>query len=119
MEEEKKTTQEGFLYEINAYKALQKYKISTGGTAAIYVSGNSYSDFAYGAGDNFRITYDGTNVTFYKNNSTRNLSKLYIKNLYEIYNINQLDNSNFLNIYSINSILNNILEDIIFISRFL
>lgn len=33
MEEEKKTTQEGFLYEINAYKALQKYKISTGGTA--------------------------------------------------------------------------------------
>lgn len=33
MEEEKKSTQEGFLYEENAYKALQKYKISTGGTA--------------------------------------------------------------------------------------
>ena len=28
-----KSTQEGFLYEENAYKALQKYKISTGGTA--------------------------------------------------------------------------------------
>jgi hypothetical protein len=33
MEEKEKSTQEGFLYEENAYKALQKYKISTGGTA--------------------------------------------------------------------------------------
>lgn len=33
MEEENNRTQEGFLYEENAYKALQKYKISTGGVA--------------------------------------------------------------------------------------
>jgi hypothetical protein len=32
-QEEKKSTQEGFLYEENAYAALKKYKISTGGTA--------------------------------------------------------------------------------------
>lgn len=33
MEEEKTITQEGFLYEENAYDALKKYDISTGGTA--------------------------------------------------------------------------------------
>jgi hypothetical protein len=56
---------------------------------------------------------------FYKNNSTRNLSKSYIEKLYKIYNINRLDNVNLLNMDDINNLLNNILKDIIFISNFL